>query len=262
VLAQTIEDEVLAAEALNCLAGFASEAGDIPKARLLYHDALELASCDPRVAARVEQNLGMLANIQGDLDNAIAYYKRALASYSTVQDERGSAMVYHNLGMLCSDRRLWEEANHHFRRCLQLARTLGDLHLQATCMLNHCEVYIAQERYEESRQDLLKALDIFDRIDSRGDKAAAYRMLGVVYREMGRMALAESRLRSAVEIAASAGVPLEEAEACFELARLYQQTSRTREALRYTRRARSLFERLGARAELSLVDELEQHLAA
>src|SRR5215216_2382522 len=35
VLAQSIGDEVLAAEALNCLAGFASEAGDISKARLL-----------------------------------------------------------------------------------------------------------------------------------------------------------------------------------------------------------------------------------
>jgi tetratricopeptide (TPR) repeat protein len=91
---------------------------------------------------------------------------------------------------------------------------------------------------------------------------SAYRLLGVVYRETGRPALAESRLRSAVEIAASAGVPLEEAEARLELARLYRRTGRRAEALRHTARARALFERLGARGELPMVDELERQLAA
>jgi tetratricopeptide (TPR) repeat protein len=261
-LAQATADPGLQAEALNCLAGFATEAGDLAQARRRYHEALGLSSGAPQVAARVEQNLGMLANIEGDLERAFTHYRRALASYATLADQRGCAMVYHNLGMLCADRRAWEEAHRHFSHCRELARALGDRHLEASCMLNHCEVYLAQKRYDESRQDLLAALDLFDRIDSRGDKAAAYRMLGIGYRELGRLALAESRLRSAVEIAASAGVPLEEAEACLELARLYQRTHRTREALRYAGRARTLFERLGARADLVLVGELEQQLAA
>jgi len=53
----------------------------------------------------------------------------------------------------------------------------------------------------------------------------------MVYRETGRAALAESRLRSAVELAVSAGSVLNEAEASREMALLYQAMGRNQEAL-------------------------------
>ncbi len=75
-------------------------------------------------------------------------------------------------------------------------------------------------------------------------------MLGVVYRETGRTALAESRLRSAIELAVSAGAVLAEAEASRELAILYQASGRNQEALSLLNAAHRLFERLEARLDL------------
>jgi putative nucleotidyltransferase with HDIG domain len=71
-----------------------------------------------------------------------------------------------------------------------------------------------------------------------------------VYRETGRHALAESRLRSAIELAVSTGSILSEAEADREMALLYQSMGRNQEALRLLNAAHRLFGRLDARVDL------------
>src|SRR6266581_2330620 len=80
-VAQQIGNELLAAEALNTLGGFDLETGSMEDARTAFLKALELGGMNPQLRARVEQNLGVLANIQGDLDEAITRYARSLEAY-------------------------------------------------------------------------------------------------------------------------------------------------------------------------------------
>jgi putative nucleotidyltransferase with HDIG domain len=84
----------------------------------------------------------------------------------------------------------------------------------------------------------------------RAAKADAYRVIGMVYRETGRPALAESRLRTAIDLARAAGSVLGEAEASRELALLHQAMGRNEEALRLLNTAYRLFRRLDARVDL------------
>jgi putative nucleotidyltransferase with HDIG domain len=248
--AKEIGDSVLAAEALNALAGFDFESGQIEAARERFYQALELGSASAELRGRTEQNLGILANIQGRLAEALAHYQRSLAAFESTGDERGCAIAYHNLGMVSADRELWDDADRYFRRTLETAESIGDVHLQGLGLLNHAEVHIARQRYEQARANAEAALAIFDRLGARLDKADAYKVIGRVYREMGRNALAESRLRSAVELAVSTGSILSEAEASRELALLYQGMGRNQEALRFLNAAHRLFSRLDARVDL------------
>lgn len=245
-----IHDSVLAAEALNALAGFDFEGGQIEAARERFYRALELGSASAELRGRTEQNLGILANIQGRLAEALAHYQRSLTAFESSGDERGCAIAYHNLGMVSADRELWDDADRYFRRTLEIAESIGDVHLQGLGLLNHAEVHIARQRYEQARSNAESALSIFDRLGSRLDKADAYKIIGRVYRETGRNALAESRLRSAVELAVSTGSILSEAEASRELALLYQNMGRNQEALRLLNTAHRLFGRLDARVDL------------
>jgi putative nucleotidyltransferase with HDIG domain len=202
------------------------------------------------LCARVEQNLGILANIQGDLDEALARYGRSLEAYRESGDEHGCAIAYNNLGMVSVDRELFDEADRYFRQCLELAQLVGDVHLQGLCLVNRAEVHVARQRFEDARRDAENALAIFDQLGVRGAKADAYRMIGKVYRETGRPALAESRLRSAVELAVASGSVLAEAEATRELALLRQSLGRNQEALTLLNLAYRLFQRVDARADL------------
>ena len=223
---------MLAGEALNVLAGFAFESGAMEEAKTRYLQALALGGTNPLLRGRIEQNLGILANIHGDHAEALIHYRRSLAAFESSGEDKGCAIAYHNLGMISSDRQLWEDADRYFRRSLEITRSVGDVHLEGLCLLNHAEVHVARQRFEEARGNAEAALAIFDRLDTRIDKADVYKVLGVVYRETGRHALAESRLRAAIDQAVGTGSVLSEAEASRELARLYQMMGRNQEALR------------------------------
>lgn len=243
-------DSVLAAEALNALAGFDFEGGSIEEAREKFYQALELGGASAELRGRTEQNLGILSNIQGALTEALAHYRQSLAAFQSIGDERGCAIAFHNLGMVSADRELWDDADRYFRQSLGTAEAIGDIHLTGLGLLNHAEVHLARQRYDQARQNAEAALTIFDRLDSRLDKADAYKVIGRVYRETGRPALAEARLRAAVEMAVSTGSVLSEAEASRELALLYQSMGRNQEALRLLNAAHRLFSRLDARVDL------------
>src|SRR3989442_932839 len=84
-------DTVLAGEALNTLGGIDLETDAIADARQHFLRALELGGQSRELRARVEQNLGILANIQGDFDEALARYRRPLPTCPPAEGERGGA---------------------------------------------------------------------------------------------------------------------------------------------------------------------------
>src|SRR6266540_1766299 len=184
-VARQIGNDLLAAEALNTLGGLHLAGGSLEDARTMFLQTLELGGSSRELRARVEQNLGILANIQGELDEALLRYGRSLEAYRDSGDQHGCAIAFHNLGMVSADLGVFDEA----------------------------EVDVARQRFENAKQNGEDALALFDQLGARGPKAGAYRVIGMVYRETGRLALAESRLRSAIELAVAAGSVLNEAEA-------------------------------------------------
>jgi putative nucleotidyltransferase with HDIG domain len=249
-IATEIGDDRLAAESLNTLAGFDLETGRIDSARQRFLRALALGGDRPELRGRVEQNLGILANVRGDHAEAEAHYTRSLEAFELLGDERGRALAYHNLGMVHSDRAQWSEADRFFRRSLELATALGDVRLAGLCRLNHAEVHLGQQHYDRARESAEAALAVFNELGASFDKADAYRVIGRVFRETGRPALAEARLRAAIDLAVSTGSVLSEAETSRELALLYQATGRNQDALRCLNTAHRLFLRLDARLDL------------
>ena len=246
--------DILAAEALNARAGFEFQTGEIARAHETFRCALALGGASLELRARIEQNLGILATIRGDVASALAHYERSLEACRSRGDDGGCAIAYHNLGMLSADRGLWDDADRYFRRSLEIAEAVGDVHLRGLCLLNHGDVFLARQQYDQARQCAEVALGIFDQLGARLDKADAYKLIGIVYRETGRLALAESRLRSAIDLAVGTGSALSEAESSRELARLYQAMGRNQDALTLLNAAHRLFGRLDARVDLVDVD--------
>lgn len=249
-IARVLRHPSLAAEALNVLAGFAIESGQLEDARALFQDALREGAPAGALRGRIEQNLGVLANIQGDWEGALGHYRASLDAFAAAGDDHGRAHALHNLGMISADRQQWGDADRYFRESLALADAAADVQLRGLCLVNHAEVLIAWQRYDEARQSAEDALRIFDRLGATAFKSDAYRTLGVVYRETGVVALAEARLRSAIDLAVAAGSALNEADASRELARLYQEQGRNQDALRLLNAAHRLYGRLDARVDL------------
>ena len=252
-VARDLGDDLLAAEALNTLGGVEMTSDWLEDARQNFLRALDFGGAYEALRAKVEQNLGILANIQGELDEAATRYTRALAAYRTDGDEHGCARAYHNLGMVSADRELFDDAERYFTRSLEITTRTGDVYLEGLTLGEYADVHLARQRFDEARRIAEQALEIFDRLGAGAEKASAYRVIGAVYRETGRPTLAEARLRSALEQAVAAGSLLSEAEASRELALLFQTMGRNQEALHLLTTAYRLFQRLDARRDVARV---------
>jgi putative nucleotidyltransferase with HDIG domain len=164
--------------------------------------------------------------------------------------------------MACADQDRHDEAGNYFRQSLEIAVRAGDLHLQGLCLVNQAESQLAGQRYEDALRNAEAALALFDQMGAGGAKSDAYRVIGAVYRDTGRPALAEARLRTAVDLAVQSDATLNQAEASRELALLYRDMGRNQDALALLNRARRLLRQIDARADLINVDgkvaELEQ----
>jgi putative nucleotidyltransferase with HDIG domain len=249
-VARELGDDLLAAEALNTLGVIEMMSGSLEHARDAFREALKLGGSSRQLRARVEQNLGILANIQGSLDEALAWYGRSLEEYRAAGDDHGCALAFNNLGMVSADRQLFDEADRYFRETAIVAERTGDTHLRGLALANHAEVHVARQRYDDALHCAEEALRVFEQLGARGAKSEAYRVVGMVYRDTGRPLLAEARLRAAIETAVSAGAVLAEAEASREMAALYQTMGRNEDALGLLTAAHRLFHRLDARVDL------------
>ena len=245
-----IGDTVRAAEAQNVLAGFALEHGDLDQARDQYHRAVQLGGADPLLKGRVEQNLGIIANVHGDWVEARHHYERSLAAFVAAEDERGCAIAYHNLGMVSADHGDWAEAERYLEHSLAMASRLGDVRLEGLARLNGAEVQLALGQTGRGLAEADTALQIFTRLGSELDRADAYRVIGAAYRRSGQRQLALARLEDAVALSERTGATLSEAEAVRERALLLHDLGRNQEALQNLTRAHRLFGRLDARHEL------------
>jgi tetratricopeptide (TPR) repeat protein len=261
-VARASSNSDLAAEAVMALGNMACDQGRMSDARALYQAALAEAPKHPDLAARIEQNLGIVESVQGNLVQALVHYRRALHAYEASHDTLGRARAQHNIGMICADQRDWTGAESAYDQAALLANQGGDYHLSALCHLNRAEIDLAHERYEQARREAESALAIFERLGARGDMADAFRTLGTALHFLKRPTLAESRLRSALEIATSSKIPLSEAESCRDMAVVLADTGRSAEALGFVDRAIALFEQVGAVLDASQLSRRRGELLA
>src|SRR5688572_29025715 len=112
-VAVAINDPILQAEALNAMALVYLERGDWTRARDYLARALAVGEASAELRGNIEQNLGVMANIQGDLRAALRHYQSSLEAHRLGNNERGCATAYHNLGMVSADQRQWREADQY-----------------------------------------------------------------------------------------------------------------------------------------------------
>jgi tetratricopeptide (TPR) repeat protein len=239
-----VGERQLAAEALNTLGGIDLASGSLDEAHRTFLQARELGGASRVLRARVEQNLGIVANIRGDQLQALAHYQRSLEEYRALGDEHGCAIAYHNLGMVNADRGLFEAAACYFQESYAIAERTGNTYLQGLCLVNQGEVEVARTRYEVGRDQAEAALQLFAQLGAEGPQASAHRVIGMAHREAGRATLAEASLKTAMEVAISTGSVLSQAEASQELGLLYEGMGRDHDAQRWINIAHGLLRRL------------------
>jgi tetratricopeptide (TPR) repeat protein len=247
-----------AARALNVRAMTRFSQSDLEGARRLYGEALEQArhSKDDELIGLVCQNLGVIANIQGNLPEARALYLESVASSVRSGDRTAAIMAYNNLGLVCCDLGDWLEAELYFDRGIDLAERLGHLPMLGCLHLGRAEPLIHMGELVRAHATLDRAEEAAGRTQDREVLAAATRFRGILARLEGDHEGAEGLLRRALAAAEEAGLELQQAEALGGIAHLRRVQGCPSEARDVLASARRKFEALGARRELARLDEV------
>jgi HD-GYP domain-containing protein (c-di-GMP phosphodiesterase class II)/predicted negative regulator of RcsB-dependent stress response len=259
--AHAFGDAVGVAHATNLRAIAAQQMGELALAGALYRCARVQAedAGASALVAMIDQNLGTVANIQGDLDEAKARYRESLRRYRALGLERPMTQVLNNLGMLYTDLGDWRAAEESFADAVRSAGRLSDFAGRLRAETNRIELYIECGRYRKARR-LARRLLTLPRDARMPWLGETYKHLGVIARAMSNLTEAERCFRLALSHAERRHDLLLTAETMREIAIVYQKTQRNRETLLALNTAHSLFARLTASRELTDVDRRVKRL--
>lgn len=245
-----------AARATNVRAMIRFTRNDLDGARSLYEAALKTARQvhDDELVGLVALNLGVIANIRGELGEARVLYLESVAATLRSRDKHAALMAYNNLGLLCSDLREWLEAELYFDRGLEIAERRDDRPMLAKLHVNRAEPLIHMGEMARARETLARAEEVAAALGDPATLAIAGRYHAVMARLEGDLAGAERHLGDALALAHESGSALERAEALGGLAHLRWTQGRHAEARAALLEAREGFRALGAQRELRRLD--------
>ncbi|HEX8906100.1 MAG TPA: tetratricopeptide repeat protein, partial [Longimicrobiaceae bacterium] len=246
-----------AARALNGLGIVRHTHGHLEEAEEAYIRGRELARQygSDRVVGEIEQNLGIVATIRGDFAEAEARYRAGLASLERAGSERGAASALTNLGVLKVSQGELEQADEFFQRSLEICERTGDVMTAGNVHLNRTELFLALGNPQAARASCDEAYETYSRVGNLEGQAEAMKGFGIIHRTVGKLHLAETMLRQAIQIAAEAPYPRAEADAHRELALVLRALNRNREALEALNRSHTLFIRLQAHTDQADIRE-------
>ena len=256
--ARSLKDRMMEVRALNVCGAIALERGGIDEATYFFTRAQEEASDDNDNATvgRCSNNLGIIANMQGDYKRAVIAYTRAIAAYEQAHFARGVAEARHNLGMACRAQGRLDRALETATLAIEEAKRIGDQQLTAQTMAGLAEIHVARGEADLALAAVDQAIATHRELKDPVREAEDARIKAGALALQGRREEAESTLREVIIRATEHGRPLLLAMAERDLAHLLIQTGETAGGKAAAQRARSIFQRLSARAEIDQLDAL------
>lgn len=170
------------AHALNCLGTVAQFRGDLGAAERWYGEAARLSQrlADRRLSGMVQQNLGIVADVQGRTDEAVAHFRLALAAFEMEEQRDAMLWVLNNLGVLYTREAAYARATEVLERALVLAHMLKDVASEAIVEENRGALALATQRLEDAERCAKHALAIAEQRHDNTRRAAALRLIARV----------------------------------------------------------------------------------
>jgi len=256
ILAELHANNRLKSRALNGFGLLAQAAGELSQAEHYYRLARDAGALggDEILQGETEQNLGIVANIRGNLAEALVRYQAGLAHLERAGGGPGVVAVLNNLGMLHIDMRDLAAADVYFQRALEICARTGDVVTEGAIHINRTELFLALGEPDRARASCDEGFEIASRLHDSLRRAEALKFYGIIYRETGKLHLAEIHLNQSVEITRGRE-PLLEAEALRELSLVLRALGRNREALEALNQAHTLFSGLQARPDQADINQ-------
>ncbi|MFI5239163.1 MAG: tetratricopeptide repeat protein, partial [Gemmatimonadales bacterium] len=184
------------ARALNGLAVIEQTLGNLDRSEELYARARTRAATvgDEMLLAVLDQNLGTVANIRGNLELAIQSYESSRNRFKALGLSSYEAHVLNNVGMVCTDLAHWNDAEHAFSAACEACANDDDTGLLRRIEVNQAELWIARREIPKARERCERLLRDAERESNTSP------WIGEVYKHYGVVCREESQFERSEEL--------------------------------------------------------------
>ncbi|HEU5173797.1 MAG TPA: diguanylate cyclase, partial [Gemmatimonadaceae bacterium] len=261
-ISEACGDEAGIGHAINAQAITHFQMGDLEAAESLHRQARESArrAGEAKLAAMTSQNLGVIANIRGELEMALEYYEASLAEYRALGLTKYMCTVLNNLGLTYTRMSRWETAERAYDEAVQIAQVLGDLPTRVTIEVNRATLWIARGEFSRAREACDLAMSLSDGLPDEHALGDAHKCYGIIARETGDYGDAEAAFNRAATSADARQDLLLAAEVAREMAEMFRRQGRNRDTLQALNRAHRLFSQVHARPDVADIDRQTSQL--
>jgi len=229
-----------------------AERGNMKKARSAF--MLALASFkrvgDVRFEGIALMNIGIIDNIRGEYDSALAEYNRAKSCFEQVGDMRRLAELHHNIGMTFFFKGSSNVALSSFEECFLLASRGRNPGLMGLASLGKAQTLYGIQDFPMAIRMITQSMEYFTRCKDRLGLADCYKIKGMIHRKISKIEIAETYLQTSLRINLELNNNLNAGETLAELAELEILKGDRKSAARYRAEAVACFRKVGARKQL------------
>ena len=126
-------------------------------------------------------NIGFVAEQQGDSEGALEYYLRSLKIREGLNDKVGMAISYNNIGMIYKNFGNIPKALELFHKCLKISESLKNKEMIALAVDNIAAIFSSQGDFAKALEYYNRGLKLYEETNEQSGIALALNNIGFVY---------------------------------------------------------------------------------
>jgi len=196
-------------------------------------------------------SIGLVYNARGQYDQAIKYYEEALAIDKRLGSKR-IAIRLNNIGMVYKERGQYDKAIKYFEEALAIDKRLGSERGVAIILSNIGLVYSAWGQYDQAVKYYKEALEIDQRLGNEGGIATRFNNIGMVYKDWGQYDQAIKYFKEALALEKRLGREGGVAIILSNMGVVYSDWGQNAQAIKYYKEALAIDKRLGREGDIAI----------
>jgi diguanylate cyclase (GGDEF)-like protein len=175
-------------------------------------------------------NIAIIYDEMGEWQKALDYHQKSLEISKSLNSVRSVALSYSNLGFLLHKMGELTEAAEYSLQALEIFKTIGELYLTASAQNNLANTYLALDKIEAAFEVLKEAAGLSSMHGFKVLLTENHRLFAEYYLSLEEIDKATDFVKSAVDIAQKIGDKVDEAEAHITLGKIYTTQDKFAEA--------------------------------
>jgi len=158
--------------------------GRLDDALLYYNRSLSIAKDldNTDMQAAGLNNIASIYHEKKELDKALSYYEESL---NLLINEKYKAAIYNNIAIIYSEKGNYQKAVQYYQKAIEIDEKYGDYHKVSAYKLNLGNIYRKKKDYENAEKYLSEGLEGVKKVGDKHWEAKGYWHFGSLYKDKG-----------------------------------------------------------------------------